>query len=333
MPENVDVDSPPLRERLHEVLAPLGPVRELVPMSGGLFATAFRAVLADGTAAVVKVAPSDTSRLLTYEHDLMRAEALVYRLASARPDLLMPRLLATDFTRLVLDDDVVVASFLQGTIWERAGFGSVADDPRAARAERDLGRFMARLHTVTGPRFGYLVEDSPLVADTWPEAFERIIEALLADAARWSVALPVERIRRALAENRAALADVATPVLVHHDLWPGNLFVDPGSGELIGVIDPERALWGDPLLEFVAADQSGDNPLPQGLLEGYAAEAGAPIDVDSPSAAARLHVYRVLWSLVWIVEAVPRRYEGEFATWYVATARANLDGALERLGV
>ena len=333
MPENVDVDTDSLLERLREVLAPLGPVRELEPLSGGFFATAFRAVLGDGTEAVVKIAPSDTSRLLTYEHDLMRAEALVYGLASARPDLLMPRLLATDFTRSVLDDDLVVASFLPGEIWDRAGFGSVADDPRAARAERDLGRLMARLHTVAGPRFGYLVDDSPLVGDTWPEAFERIVEALLADGAQWSVELPVGRIRRALAENCGALADVAAPALIHHDLWPGNLFVDPGSGELVGVIDPERALWGDPLLELVAADQSGANPLPAGLLAGYAEQAGASIDVTSPSALARLRLYRVLWSLVWIVEAVPRKYEGEFASWYVATARANLDGALDRLGV
>jgi aminoglycoside phosphotransferase (APT) family kinase protein len=318
-------------ERVRELLAPLGPVLGIEPLSGGLFATAFRVVLGDGTAAVVKIAPADSSRLLTYEYDLMRAEALVYDMAEDRPELLMPRLLWTDFTRTVLDDDVIVASFLPGEIWDRAGFGSVADDPRAARAQRDLGRLMARLHTTTGPHFGYLVDDSPLTAQTWPRAFELIVEALICDAARWAIDLPVERIRDALARHHDALAEVERPSLIHHDLWPGNLFVDPATGELVGVIDPERALWGDPLLELVAADQAGTNPLPIGLLAGYAEQSGRRIDVSSPSAVARLRLYRVMWSLIWIIEAVPRQYEGEFAAWYVATARANLETALDHL--
>lgn len=318
-------------QRLRAVLAGLGKVGAVERLTGGLFATTFGVTLDDGRRVVVKTAPTDTARLLTYERDLVRAEALVYALGGERPGLLTPRLLAEDFTRTVFEGDVVVASYLDGVPWERAGFGGVADDARAARAQHDLGAAMARWHTVTGPQFGYLAEGSTLVADTWPEAFERITEALLADAGRWAVDVPAAEVRAALAAHHDALAEVTTPVLVHHDLWPGNLFVDPATGELVGIIDPERAVWGDPLLELLGADQAGGNTLPEGLLAGYAAQAGAALDVGSPAAQARLGLYRVLWSLIWIVEATPRAYAADFATWYVGTARANLRSALDAL--
>lgn len=315
------------------MLVPLGEVRSAARLTGGLFATTYKVTLASGADVVVKTAPADTSQLLRYEHDLVRAEALVYEIGASRPELLMPRLLATDFSRSQFDGDVVIASFLPGTPWQDAGFGAVADDERAARAQRELGALMARLHRVTGPRFGYLVDGSGLVADSWPDAFERILLALLDDARRWGVDVPEAEVREALAANRAALAEVTEPVLVHHDLWPGNLFVDHESGALLGVIDPERGLWGDPLLEVIAADQEGSDTAPAGLMAGYAAEAGAPLDITSPGAVARMRLYRVMWSLTWIIEATPRDYEQEFAAWYVGTARANLRAALEQLAV
>ncbi|UJP40322.1 phosphotransferase family protein [Cellulomonas palmilytica] len=331
-PEADAVDDDTLR-RLRTVLAEVGELVGATRLTGGFFATTYRAELADGRAVVVKTAPADESRLLTYEADLVRAEALVYGLGTDRPDLLMPRLLATDFSRSAFAGDVAVASWLPGVPWDRAGFGSVVDDPRAARAQRELGALMARFHGVTGPRFGYLVDASGLVGDTWPQAFGRMVEALLRDAERWDVDVPVRQVLAAVAAHQDALAQVTTPVLVHHDLWPGNLFVDPGTGELVGVIDPERGLWGDPLLDLLGADQSGRDLLPAGLLAGYAEQAGAPLDVTSPGAVARLGLYRVLWSLIWIVEATPRSYDAEFATWYVGTARTNLSAALAGLGV
>ncbi|ASR55787.1 phosphotransferase family protein [Cellulomonas sp. PSBB021] len=324
------VDGDTLR-RLAAVLTDVGELAGATRLTGGFFATTYRARLTDGRSVVVKTAPADESRLLTYEADLLRAEALVYGVGADRPDLLLPSVVTTDFSRSVFPGDVVVASWLPGVPWDRAGFGAPGDDPRAARAQRELGALMARFHRVAGPRFGYLVDASGLVGDTWPQAFGRMVDALLADAVRWGVDVPDQRVRAAVAAHQDALAQVTSPVLVHHDLWPGNLFADPGTGELLGVIDPERALWGDPLLDLLGADQAGSDALPAGLLAGYAEQAGAPLDVGSPGAVTRLGLYRVLWSLIWIIEAAPRGYDAEFATWYVGTARTHLDAALARL--
>jgi Phosphotransferase enzyme family len=55
-------------------------------------------------------------------------------------------------------------------------------------------------------------------------------------------------IREAVRTTSAALDDVRTPVLVHFDLWDGNILLDriSGSVEIGGLIDAERAFWGDP---------------------------------------------------------------------------------------
>lgn len=324
---------------LARVVAPVGTLVDAVRLTGGMFATTYRVTLADGARVVVKSAPRGTSTLLTYEHDLVRSEALVYARVADRPDLLMPRLLHLDDSRTALPGDAVVATHLDGVPWQDAGLGSVADDPRAARAQRDLGAFMARLHTVTGERFGYVgavaarggPDDPPgtrLHGATWPEAFGRMVEAVLADGGTWGVDLRQADVRAALARHRDALAQVTTPVLVHGDLWPGNLFVAP-DGALVGVVDPERALWADPLMELVGADQFGRGDVAPGLRAGY--EGVAPLDLDSPGARTRFLLYRLYMSAILHVECVPRAYAGDVGDWYRRTSGELLDRALDAL--
>ena len=312
-------------DRLARLVHPVGVLQDAERLAGGYFATTFRVTLVGGDRVVVKTAPTGDDRLLTHEHDLLHAEAEVYRLAGDH-GLPMPRLRLADFSRSVLPGGVVVADHLAGVPWDRAGF--TPDDPRSARAERDVGAVMARLHRITGSWFGYL--GSRVGGGTWPQAFGAVVEALLADGLRWGVPLPADEIRRALARHSGALAEVRVPSLVHGDLWPGNVFVDPGTGALVGVIDPKRAQWADPLVELVGFDQANRGPTPPELLAGYA-EAGAPLDVSSDGAVRRLTLYRLHMSVVWLVEAVPRAYEPDFAAWFTTTARANLRGALDTL--
>ena len=312
---------------LAAVLRPLGRVDRVELLTGGMFATTYRATLVDGTRVVVKTAPTDTDRLLRYEHDLLRTEAAVYALAAGRPDLLMPRVLLTDLSRTVLPSDVLVVSHLDGVPLVDAG---ELEPAGTDRVQRELGAFMARLHTVHGERFGYPNLDAGLHAATWAEAFKSMVEALLGDAGRWGTPLPSDEIRRALRRHRPALDDVQVPALVHTDLWAGNLFVDPPTGALLGVIDTERSVWGDPLLELAGADQLGRGPAPAPLLDGYAA-AGGTFGLSTASGGTRLELYRLYMSLVLLVEIAPRGYVGDWLAAHRSTAAANLRAALDAL--
>ncbi|WP_307844392.1 phosphotransferase family protein [Actinotalea solisilvae] len=314
---------------LRTVLAPVGELDRAELLTGGMFATTYRAHLRDGRRVVVKTAPTQEDRLLTYERDLLRTEALVYRLGAGRPDLLLPEVLHEDLTRSVLPSDVLVVSHLPGTPLVDAG-----DLPPAAAdaVQRGLGAFMARLHAVRGDVFGYPNAATGLQAPTWPEAVGLAVGALLDDARRWGTPLPDAEVHAALARSREALAEVTVPSLVHTDLWAGNLFVDPATGGLTGVIDTERAVWGDPLLDLVGADQLGRGPAPAALLEGYDAQ-GGDLGLRSAAGRRRLLVYRLWMSLVLLVEMAPRGYAGPAADAHRATAAGNLRAALDALAV
>ncbi|TWH31552.1 hypothetical protein [Isoptericola variabilis] len=81
-----------------------------------------------------------------------------------------------------------------------------------------------------GERFGY-TGDRPH-ASTWREAVVAAVEALLHDGAAWGVGddlLPSARVRAALDRHGQVLDDVDRPVLVHVDLWDGNVLALPDA--------------------------------------------------------------------------------------------------------
>ncbi|GEK22343.1 phosphotransferase family protein [Cellulomonas xylanilytica] len=308
-------------DALTALVAPLGVLADAELLTGGQFATTYRVTLADGERVVVKTAPTRTDQLLAYEHDLLRAEALVYGLAASRPELLMPQVLLTDFSRTVLPSDALIVSHLPGVPLVDAGFGP--SDPRTVRAETGTGAVLAALHGLVGPAFGYPCGRQ---SSSWTESFTAMIDELLDDAARWSVPVPADDVRAVMSRHAHVLADVTTPSLVHTDLWAGNLFVDPDSGELLGVIDPERAFWGDPLADLVGIDPMGREPGTPAVLAGY-----GPVDIDSRSARTRLELYRMRLCLVMMIEITPRKFEGDWVEPHRSAVTANLHVALAAL--
>jgi hypothetical protein len=277
-------------------LAGWGRPRSVTPVTTGTVAAVHRAVLPDGRAVVVKTGPLAEDRLLTHEHDLLRTEAMVCRVAEERPGLLLPTVLHADLGRAEPPTDLLVTTEVPGV--------DLHDCPCLARqtaVERDhrLGVLMADLHTTTGDRFGLPGERTAVRGDTWAEALGRLVAAVLADGARWGVD-----------RHRDALATVRRPVLVHGDLRPGVLRIDPCTGELTGVTDPGRALFADPLWDVAAAEPCATGAPSAALLAGYTA-GGGHLGVDDPAAMARLGLCRMTLRLMLRVETALRAAPGD----------------------
>ncbi|WP_369137275.1 phosphotransferase family protein [Modestobacter versicolor] len=277
---------------------PLHAVRRLTE---GTFNTAYALTLGDGRELVLKVAPPPKTPLLGYEHDLLATEAMcLERFAGRVP---VPDLVATGTTPG--GRGFLLTSLLPGASWQSQA-AAIGPDERAV-LRHQVGRHVAAMHGVTGAA-GFGHPAGPL-APSWPEAYRRIVDGLLADAERYAVALPVpagELRDRVAGPAVALLGVVTTPVLVHFDLWDGNVFVDLTGPRpaVTGFIDAERALWADPAAELVSLALLGDIADDADFLAGYA-EAGGPVVLDDATRA-RLHLYRVLLALVMVVEAVPR---------------------------
>ncbi|SDG51129.1 Predicted kinase, aminoglycoside phosphotransferase (APT) family [Lentzea fradiae] len=257
---------------------------------------------------VLKAAPPRSAPLLTYERRIARTEALVLELAA--PAAPVPVLHHAGFDSAGVGGDFLVTSVLGGETWQRLSGGISAAERAGLRHE--LGRVVAGLHTVRGTGFGYPEPSTGLRGDTWAEAFTAMFDAVLDDADRYGVVPPVPTpaLRELVRANRALLDEVTDPVLVHFDLWEGNIMLGSHDGgrSVTGLIDLERAFWGDPHAEFVSLALLGDLADDDPLLDGYR-EAGGPAEL-TPRARRRIALYQAYLYLIMLVEAVPRGYRG-----------------------
>jgi hypothetical protein len=122
------------------------------------------------------------------------------------------------------------------------------DAATQASVDRQIGAIIREINGFTGSYFGY-PGNPALRAPTWRDAFVAIVESVLADGARKNVVYDYDydERRAAVLKHAAALDEVTTPCLVHWDAWDLNFFVE--HGRIAGIIDFERALWAEPLME------------------------------------------------------------------------------------
>lgn len=284
-------------------------------LAGGTFNAVHLVGLADGTTLVVKIPPDPALPVLGYERGILGTEALYYQLAGQCQGVTVPAVIAVDVTGAA--GGYLVMAECPGSPWPDltpAPHGGERDELRA-----ELGRQVARLHAITGTGFGYPSLALGPLRDSWREAFLDMVNAVLADAARFEVTLPrpTADIEDWFLTRTPVLDEVTTPVLVHFDLWDGNILVESGSaGRRIGaLIDAERAFWGDPLAEFVSLALFADIERDTAFLRGYRS-AGGTVSFDR-AARQRLSLYRAYLYLIMWVEAVPRGYDQRRRDWLV----------------
>jgi aminoglycoside phosphotransferase (APT) family kinase protein len=285
-------------------------VAGVTPLDGGTFNDVFRVTLADGRRLILKVPPAPDVPVLTYERGILRTEALFYKLAGPQrrvPAVIHARSGHHDGAR-----DFLLMTELPGQPWP-----AVADRIGGGQRQRlrgDLGRIVADLHAMTGSRFGYPA--SPLSA-SWRAAFGGMLDTILAEAEHYRVTLPLPAsvIWQRAARHESVLDEITTPVLVHFDLWDGNILIDMAgpAPRIGGLIDAERAFWGDPLADFVSLELPGDIRQDAAFLAGYH-QASGPARLDA-SGTIRLALYRTYLYLIMLVEAVPRGYDGPRRDW------------------
>jgi aminoglycoside phosphotransferase (APT) family kinase protein len=277
-------------------------VTDAALLDGGSFNSVYSVALTDGSKLILKAAPPAEMPVLRHEHGLLRSETLLYTLAAGRHVVGVPTMLhdGGEFFLLMTE--------LPGQPWP------VVEDrlsnSQRQRLRRDVGRLVAGLHTITGTSFGYPSHALGPLAATWRDAFGGMLDAALADVESFEATLPVPpgTIRELTAANADALNEVTTPVLVHFDLWDGNILVDSSSGtpRIGGLIDAERAFWGDPLADFVSLAMFSDIRQDQAFLDGYR-QAGGPVLLDA-SSEVRLALYRSYIYLILLAEITPRTF-------------------------
>ncbi|MFG2127209.1 phosphotransferase family protein [Streptomyces sp. NPDC048751] len=309
-------------ERARRMLAEAGlePDRlaHLAPLGGGTYNAVDELRLTDGSRYVLKTAPTATG--LRHENRLLVSEAEFYR-GAAHADVPAPQVLALDGQHLLMTP-------IPGAPWD----GSLTEAEQTS-LRGELGRQVARLHTVTGPAFGYPSGALGPLAPDWRTAFTTMFDAVLDDARHYGAPLPLpaDEVARTAEAAHDALDEVTVPRLVHFDLWRGNILVDRTAGEarIGGLIDGERMFWGDPLADFVSLALLGDITKDEAFLAGYR-EAGGHAEFDRP-ARLRLALYRAYLYLIMITETIPRATGEDHAAWVQEAVAPELVAALTEI--
>jgi aminoglycoside phosphotransferase (APT) family kinase protein len=212
----------------------------------GWFNAAYNVCLSDGREVIVKIAPPKEAEVLSYEMNIMATEVDAMRLAHTNPAIPVPEIYYYDAALDLCDSEYYFMEKLTGDIYGHVNKTMAPE--MAAEIDRQTGVIIREINQFPGTYFG--LEGNPdLRADTWKEAFLKLCDAVLEDGRKKDAVygVPVEEIRAAIMKHAASLESVTKPVMVHWDLWELNIFVK--DGKVTGVIDFERAMWAEPLME------------------------------------------------------------------------------------
>lgn len=292
---------------------------DLSELTEGWFNAAYVLTLADGRRGVLKVAPPPDVQVMTYERDIMTTEVEAMRLVRRCTSLPVPEVLWFDTSCRRVASPLFVMEHCAGRMLSEVR--PTLDTTARQGIDAQLAQYLSELAAITNPTFGLQAPGAPAFR-RWSEAFGRLMSDLLDDGAARDVQLPVgaDVIRHLVASSADELDEAAVPRFVHWDLWDTNVFVDPETLAVTGVIDFERALWGDPLMEGQFLARRDD--------ETFMAAYGTRLH-DGPGARRRRLLYDVYLYVVMVVEDRYRMYPTDDI---VTFARAGLARTLAALG-
>jgi aminoglycoside phosphotransferase (APT) family kinase protein len=231
----------------------------------------------------------------------MATEVASMRLVRQNPAIPVPEIYFYDDAHDLCDADYFFMEKLAGDNLEHAKANLPPET--YASIQQHIGEIVREINGFVGNAyFGY--DGNPeLRADTWKEAFIKITDSVLENGRRKNVVYDYsyDELRAAVLKHAASLEEVATPCLVHWDAWDSNFFVK--DGKITGIIDFERALWADPLMEAQFRPFFGEV---NESMRGYGKTTFSFAEQQ------RNHLYTLHLALVMNTECYYRNYDTDF---------------------
>ncbi|MCX8053519.1 MAG: aminoglycoside phosphotransferase family protein [Armatimonadetes bacterium] len=204
---------------------------------------------------ILRIAPPDDAGFLFYERGMMAQEPEIHALVRERTSAPVAEILAYDNSRAHVDRDFILMERLPGTPLTQFPAGS----RELQRILEQTGRYLREIHEITADKYGYLgahkcMEPQP----DWASAFRVMWNKMVDDiAVAGYYDYEEQSYVRSLLDSYYAVFD--RPVrsrLLHMDIWSQNILVSHDAN-VTGILDFDRALWGDKEIEFAVLDYCG----------------------------------------------------------------------------
>lgn len=204
---------------------------------------------------VLRIAPPDDAGFVFYERGMMAQEPGIHRLIRERTSAPVAEIIAYDTSRKHVDRDYLLMERLPGI---------PLSDFHPTRAQFDnameqTGRHLREIHEITADRYGYLGEHNCMEPQAdWASAFRIMWGKLVEDVAGSGYYDRDEAsFARGLLDRHYHHFDrPVTSRLLHMDIWSQNILVDDDAN-VTGIVDFDRAAWGDKEIEFAILDFCG----------------------------------------------------------------------------
>ena len=108
-----------------------------------------------------------------------------------------------------------------------------------------------------------------------------------------------QRLIEELDSEKKSFDEIKTATLVHWDMWEGNIFVS--NNHVSGIIDWERAMWGEPFMD----DRFREHSRNDDFLEGFGVDSFSENDLK------RIRWYDVILYLTMMIEVFYREFEDQ----------------------
>lgn len=275
----------------------VGVIREL---KGGMFNSAHLIErLKEKDKIVLKVSVAEGTPILSYEKVTMYTEVEVYKMLTQQTSIPIPKLLAYDFSRKYISSDYFFMTVLEGQTMLKV---KLEKDNRDS-IMRELAGYFAQQHRIKGEYFGYFTQEEKYRFSSWKDAYHHMMDMILSDGKAHGLKLPYERYEKLLKDKGQYLEQVKEPILVNYDLHPGNIFlIKQGDKYVIeGIVDFERAYWGDPYADFPAAFlMTDDVSKRESFWKAYKEAANINHDITKEEKI-RLLMYRLyIFTIMWV---------------------------------
>ncbi|UCD29489.1 MAG: aminoglycoside phosphotransferase family protein [Planctomycetota bacterium] len=251
-----------LADHLH---VPANQIR-LEPCPTGKFNTTYFVAGIDRPLVLRIAPPDDPSQVLFYEYRMMRQEPGLHAEIQAHTDVPIPTIIAHDSSHKKIDRDYLIMEKMPGI--------PISDHPGLSRRHinnilHQVGRALKQVHAIQGRQYGYVGEHKPMESQKdWTSAFVIMWNKLLDDIEGCGgYSADQATYMRHLLDKHIKLFDRKVPAsLLHMDVWAQNILAD-NEGNMTCLLDWDRALWGDPEIEFAVLDYCGISEPP--FWEGY----------------------------------------------------------------
>lgn len=243
---------------------------------------------------VLRIAPGNNTGFIFYENKMMTREVDVIKKVKENTSIPVPQIFTFDDSHQITQREYLLMEFVPGKPLSSASMSGKS----SAEIMQQTGKCLQELHSkCRSTAFGY-----PQIMDNfpnWPRAFTFMWDKLIDDIQACGVYTFAEaqQVKKALQSQITHFDHLNQSSLLHMDIWSQNIMVD-NNGKLAAIIDWDRALWGDPEIEFAVLDYCGfNNP---DFWKGY----GAKPATDEPASIRRtfyhfyeVQKYLVIWTL------------------------------------